>query len=231
MISRRTRPHALECVGGRCVQAQPSSAATIPLTLVPRARTAMSKRTESDGRLSHSRLFRGRRRTRRCTWQSASRPAGERHTVSRTGTFVASGLSPGCLLVVIRPITQVVAVVLCLGITVPAVPAGNRSSRLRCFTVSPGLRLVDQDVEDIIAAVRRNSGRPVLTIEPPDFSDYAPAGVVQVVILTSGACDGGCKERIWIRKGKRGWRVFKKLGGGECWFTIASATARRLTSR
>ena len=137
----------------------------------------------------------------------------------------------GCLLAVMRPITQALAIALCLGIAVPAVPAGNRSTRLRCFTVSPGFRLPDQDVEDIIEAVRRNLGHPALTIEPPDFSDYAPAGVVQVVILTSGACDGGCKERIWVRKGKKGWRVFKKLGGGECWFTIASVTARRLTCR
>jgi hypothetical protein len=132
---------------------------------------------------------------------------------------------------VIRLITRMLTIALCLGVAVPAVPAGKGSKRLRCFAVSPGLKLGEQDVEDIIQAVRRNSRRPVMTIEPPDFSDYAPAGVVQVVILTSGACDGGCIERLWVRKGKNGWRVLKRLGGGECWVTLASVTPRRLTCR
>jgi hypothetical protein len=85
------------------------------------------------------------------------------------------------------------------------------------------LTLRKQEVADIIEAVRRNSGRPVITIEPPDESDYAPAGVVQAVILASGECNGGCSYRLWLRNGKKGWRVLKKLGGEKCWATFACA--------
>jgi len=63
-----------------------------------------------------------------------------------------------------------------------------------------------------------------MTIEPPDESDYAPGGTVQVVILTSGQCDSGCSDRLWLRKGKKGWRVLKKLDG-KCWETYAQARA------
>jgi hypothetical protein len=121
-----------------------------------------------------------------------------------------------CLQNRMRPITQVLAFAVCIGHTAPAVPAGTDSTRLRCFTVSPGLTLRKQEVENLIEAVRRNSRRPVITIERPDESDYAPQGVVQAVILTSGVCDHGCSNRLWLRKGKNGWRVLKKLEG-ECW--------------
>ena len=122
----------------------------------------------------------------------------------------------------IRPISQGLAFLLCMVIATPASPAERGSGRLRCFAVI-GLTLGKQEVADIIEAVRRNSGRPVMTIEPPDESECAPVGVVQVVILTSGECDSGCSDRLWLRKGKKGWRVLKKLGGGKCWFTIACA--------
>jgi hypothetical protein len=84
---------------------------------------------------------------------------------------------------VIRPIAQVLVFGLCMGSAVPALPAGTSSRQLRCFAVSPGLTLRKQEVADIVEAVRRNSGRPIITIERPDESDYAPAGVVQAVIL------------------------------------------------
>ena len=63
-----------------------------------------------------------------------------------------------------------------------------------------------------------------MTIEPPDESDYAPPSVVQVVILTSGECNSGCSDRLWLRKGKKGWRVLRKLDG-KCWAIFARARA------
>ncbi|HUN82134.1 MAG TPA: hypothetical protein VMV81_11575 [Phycisphaerae bacterium] len=119
----------------------------------------------------------------------------------------------------IRLASKVLAFGLCVGVSAPALPAATGNRQLRCFTVSPGLTLRKQEVLDIIEAVRRNSGRPVMTIEPPNESDYAPVGVVQVVILASGWCDAGCSDRLWVRKGKKGWRVLKKLEG-ECWATF-----------
>ena len=128
----------------------------------------------------------------------------------------------------LRPIAQVLVFGLCMGNAVRALSAETGARQLRCFSVSPGLTLRKQEVADIIKAVRQNSRRPVITIEPPDSSDYAPAGVVQVVILTSGECDCGCSDRLWLRKGKKGWRVLKKLGGGKCWAIIACAGIKPL---
>jgi hypothetical protein len=125
---------------------------------------------------------------------------------------------------VIRLTIQVLMFGFCMGVSVPVLPAGTGNGQLRCFVVSPGLTLRKQEVADIIEAVHRNSGRPVIAIEPPNESDYAPAGVVQAVILTSGACNAGCSDRLWLRKGKKGWRVLKKLDG-ECWAIFARPAA------
>jgi hypothetical protein len=122
-----------------------------------------------------------------------------------------------CLEVVIRRVAQVLAFSFCLGSAMPALPAGTK--KLRCFAVSPGLILREQEVAGIIEAVRQSSGRPVITIEPPNVTDYAPKGVVEVLTLASGTCDSGCGDRLWVRKGKNGWRVLKKLDG-KCWLTL-----------
>jgi len=135
----------------------------------------------------------------------------------------------GCLAVVIRPISQILVFVLCMGTAVRELSAEGRSRRLRCFSVGPGLSLHKQEVADIIEAVRRSSRRPVITIEQPDFSDYAPAGAIQAVILTSGECDYGCSDRLWLRKGEKGWRVLKKLGGGKCWAIVRCPRPRVAT--
>jgi hypothetical protein len=115
---------------------------------------------------------------------------------------------------------------LCTGVSSPVLPAATGNRQLRCFTVSPGLTLRRREVADIIEAARQYSGRPVISIEPPNESDYAPAGAIQVVILVSGACNGGCSDRLWLRRGKRGWRVLKRIGG-ECWATFARPAAHK----
>src|SRR5690349_68294 len=78
---------------------------------------------------------------------------------------------------------------------------------LRCFEVDPALTLGKGDVAAIKSAIRISTGRPVLRIEPPNSSDHPPRRALQVITLLRGDCDSGEGQRLWIRKGRRGWRV------------------------
>jgi hypothetical protein len=59
---------------------------------------------------------------------------------------------------------------------------------------------------------------------------YSPEDVggtptFQVITLLRGDCENGEGQRLWIRKGARGWRVIKTLGG-EFWATGSAAAER-----
>jgi hypothetical protein len=93
---------------------------------------------------------------------------------------------------------------------------------LRCFDVGPGIVLRKEQVADIKRVVRGATGRPLVSIELPDPSERPPTRVLQVVTLLRGNCENGEGQRLWIRKGSRGWQVVRNLGG-EGWGTASAA--------
>jgi len=91
----------------------------------------------------------------------------------------------------------------------------SQRHQLRCFAVTPSAAFLlrKADVADIVIAVRKARRRPVVSIEMPELDERAPRRIVQVVALVHGNCANGDGERLWVRKGARGWRVVKKLDG------------------
>jgi hypothetical protein len=106
----------------------------------------------------------------------------------------------------------------------PAHHPPTTDGELWCFAVAPGIVLRREDLADIKTAVRGATGRPVRRIEAPDPSDHPPSKVFQVVTLLRGDCDNGEGQRLWIRKGRRGWRVIKHLGSAG-WGTAAAGAS------
>jgi len=119
---------------------------------------------------------------------------------------------------------SVALIAVLLAMSADTSPARPAVRGLRCFVLAPEVSLRKEDLADIKTAVRDATGRPVLRIENPDPSDRPPPRVLQVITLLRGNCDNGEGQRLWIRKGTRGWQVIKHLGG-EGWGTAAAGAS------
>ena len=91
---------------------------------------------------------------------------------------------------------------------------------MRCFALASGVSLGKKDLAEIRTAVRGATARPALRIEQPNPSDHPSPRVFQVITLLRGNCENGEGQRLWIRKGMRGWQVIKHLDR-EGWGTVA----------
>lgn len=102
-------------------------------------------------------------------------------------------------------------VVACLVIAVQV--DAHPPSSLQCHGSSRSSLTVARKAErEISAAVRRFSRFPVVDLERPGADQGAPKGAVEALTLTWGSCDGGGGDTFWVREGREGWRVLKRVG-------------------